>query len=145
MPSLLFTKCCSLPVWLGGRVHQQCKNQLYCQPEKYVQVVFITYHAINSLGIVIFMRSICLISVQLVITPLRLCTTHSSCLAGLALDMIFFHKTPFARSILLGFQTTIPGGYSYFSDPTSWVVVCFLVFYHQLYSVRNASQKKCRP
>ena len=38
---------------------------------KYVQVAVITYRAIDGLGIVIFVQSLCLISVQLLIAPSR--------------------------------------------------------------------------
>ena len=38
---------------------------------KYVQVAAITYRAIDGLGIVIFVQSLCLISVQLLIAPSR--------------------------------------------------------------------------
>ena len=39
--------------------------------ETYVQVAVITYRAIDGLGFVIFVQSLCLISVQLLIAPSR--------------------------------------------------------------------------
>ena len=35
--------------------------------------------------------------------------------------------------------------HSYFSDPTSYVLVCFLIFYYQLYSVRMPPKKRAAP
>ena len=35
--------------------------------------------------------------------------------------------------------------HSYFSDPTSCVLVCFFIFYYQLYSVRMPAKKRAAP